>query len=94
MTTPYNLSTDYEGLFALLQQGNTIVGFVQSDRYVDDVVKIQRFENGTIRLMARGIEYSSLPDYWREFPKAYGTGTEIEAFRSVCESVNLKWVKP
>lgn len=94
MKTPYTLSTDYAELFELIQDGSVIAGFVTTEKYTDDIARIRKRSDGDYTLGVRGHEYLSLPVYWRDFPEGYLGNTEKEAFAIICESVNLRWIKP
>ena len=91
--TPYQLSTDYEALYNLLQDGSVLAGFVCSYEDKTYLVQIEKNDDDKSTLFTCGTDYyASVPSWWMELPK-YGN-TELEAFISVCQSVKLEWIVP
>ena len=81
MKTPYTLSTDYSELFDLIQDGTVYMGFAEhSPRIKHFAAIIFKSEHGYIIRSEHGAGIH--PDSGRQ------------SFVAMCESVNIKWIKP
>lgn len=78
MKTPYPLSTDYPLLFDLIQDGSMIFGMM---KYLNQDIPAMIFKKD---------------GYWigSEFGTFENEKSTREQFAAMCESVNLKWIKP
>lgn len=90
----YQFSTDYEELFKLICDGQTVAGFVdyRFDRGnpdevpMRDVVQIRRDNEFSILIGARGIAYGSI------YPFQSRYGSEREVFIGTCQAINLAFI--
>lgn len=93
MKIQYALSKDFDKLYDLICEGNTVVGFVDYKFQLDgkvfrDVCKITRYKENNINIGARGMRYGSVDD----FDLYLDTHTERSVFISVCIYCNLEWI--
>lgn len=94
MNSLYNLSTDYQELFALICQGHIVAGFVDYVRggttpVMRDICQIARHHPWDIFIGVRGTSYGYVYSYMvKHFPD------EEAAFVRTCENVNLAWIVP
>jgi len=88
----YSVSKDYNRLFDLITQGETIAAFVDfrfdktMPRPMRDLCKVQRHGPYKIRIGVRGIAYGGLEGFNRK------DGDEKELFAGQCKALNLEWI--
>lgn len=91
MTTPYNLSTDYAELYRLIQNGQTLVGFVEKK---PELVSIVKFYDGSILIGIKPDGHAFLMPDNPIFPEEDPKEAFFKEFFATCKSLNLKFIKP
>lgn len=78
MKTPYTLSTDYAELFRLIQDGTVFFGMM---KHLNQDIPATIFKKD---------------GYWidSEFGAFKNEKITQEQFAAMCQSVNLRWIKP
>jgi hypothetical protein len=91
----YNLSKDYERLFALICQGervpawaNTYSMFDENGTPYRDICEVRRTQPYEILIGCRGTSYGNVWPFMRS------EGPELDLFSRACRSCDLTWVDP
>ena len=90
MKDEYELSKDYQRLFALISDGYRVVCYVDYDTRIEgtvlrDVCSVRLKEDGSFGFGVRGLEY--IGNYSSVL-------TGFDGFKDVCEQANVEFVDP
>ena len=91
----YHLSTDYEKLFRLICEGQSIAAWSDTYSMKDgdgnpyrDICEVLRTGEYEIMISARGTSYGNVWPFMKD------EGTEQEVFIRACRGCNLAWIDP